>query len=43
MQYMIRIFMVGGYGVVDGEGVSSERYLKWGGGDGEVIKGSFKN
>ena len=26
--------------MVDGEGVSSERYLKWGGGDGGVIKGS---
>ena len=28
----------GGEGVVDGEGGSSERCLKWGGG---VIKGSF--
>ena len=29
---MIKIFKEGGEGVVDGEGGSSERYLKWGGG-----------
>ena len=32
----------GGEGVVDGEGGSSERCLKWGGGGGGVIKGSFQ-
>ena len=37
---MIKIFIVGA-GVVDGEGDSSERWLKWGGGG--VIKGSFQN
>ena len=31
-----------GEGMVDGEGGSSERCLKWGGGVG-VIKGSFQN
>ena len=35
---MIKIFM--GEGVVDGEGGSSEKCLKWDGGGG-VIKGSF--
>ena len=30
-----------GEGVVDGEGGSSERCLKWGGGGWGVIKGSF--
>ena len=37
---MIKIFRVGG--VVDGEGVSSERCLKWGGGVEGIIKGSFQ-
>ena len=32
---------LGGEGVVDGEGGSSEGCLKWGGGGG-VIKGSFQ-
>ena len=34
-------FFRGGEGVVDGEGGSSERCLKWGGGRWGVIKGSF--
>ena len=38
---MIKIFM-GGEGVVDGEGGSSERCLKWGGGGWGVIKGSLQ-
>ena len=29
--------------MVDGEGGSSERYMKWGGGGWGVIKGSFQN
>ena len=37
---MIKIFMEGG--VVDGEGGSSERCLKWGGGRWGIIKGSFQ-
>ena len=37
---MIKIFKGGG--VVDGEGGSIERCLKWGGGVGGVIKGSFQ-
>ena len=37
---MIKIFR--GEEVVDGEGGSSEGCLKWGGGGGEVIKGSFQ-
>ena len=37
---MIKIFK--GEGVVDGEGGSSERCLKWGGGRWGVIKGSFQ-
>ena len=36
---MIKSFR--GEGVVDGEGGSSEKCLKWGGGG--LIKGSFKN
>ena len=38
---MIKFFF-GGEGVVDGVGGSSERCLKWGGGGGGVIKGSFQ-
>ena len=38
---IIKIFR--GEGVVDGEGGSSERCLKWGGGGWGVIKGSFQN
>ena len=38
---MIKIFR--GEGVVDGEGGNNERCLKWGGGGGGVIKGSFQN
>ena len=37
---MIKIFR--GEGVVDGEGGSSERCLKWGGAGWGVIKGSFQ-
>ena len=37
---MIEIFR--GEGVVDGVGGSSERFLKWGGGGGGIIKGSFQ-
>ena len=37
----VRSKFLGGEGVVDGEGGSSERCLKWGGGGWGVIKGSF--
>ena len=40
---MIKIFIGrGGAGVVDGERGSSERCLKWGGGEWGVIKGSLQ-
>ena len=39
---MIKIFRGGGEGVVDGVGGSSERCLKWGGGEWGVINGSFQ-
>ena len=39
---IIKIFRGEGEGVVDGEGGSSERCLKWGGGGWGVIKGSFQ-
>ena len=38
---MIKIFM-GEAGMVDGEGGSSEKCLKWDGGGWEVIEGSFQ-
>ena len=38
----VRSKFLGGEGVVDGEGDSSEGCLKWGGGGVEVIKGSFQ-
>ena len=38
---MIKIFR--GEGVVDGEGCSSERCLKWGGGGWGSLKDLFKN
>ena len=39
---MIKIFRRG-EGVVDGEGVSSERCLKWGGGGWGVLRDLSKN
>ena len=42
-QPCVRSKFLGGEGVVDGEGGSSEGCLKWGGGGGvSVIKGSFQ-
>ena len=38
----VRSKFLGGEGVVDGEGGSSEGWLKWGGGGWGVIKGSFQ-
>ena len=40
---MIKIFMGGGGGVVDGEGGSSEGCLKWGGGRGGSLRDISKN
>ena len=39
---MIKIYRGGGEGVMDGVGGSSERCLKWGGGGGGSLKGSFQ-
>ena len=40
---MIKIFREGGEGVVDGEGGSSEKCLKWGGGEWGSLRDLSKN